>query len=196
MTGIKKQYYGAEIGANFKLSSALDLKMIGTWSEAKNTNNAHVRYLNSTKATYTDDIVMNKDMRESGTPLTATSIGLSYHQNGWYIDLNENYYDRIYLSYSPNLRYQGTLTTMGSVDNEGNFIVPSQAKGHGGFMTDASIGRSIRLPKGSLNINLMVTNIFNNRKIVTGGYEQSRSSYTVKTNSDGTATLNNMRTYN
>ncbi|HCN54303.1 MAG TPA: TonB-dependent receptor [Prevotella sp.] len=195
MTGIKKQYYGAEIGANFKLSSALDLKMIGTWSEAKNTNNAHVRYLNSTKATYTDDIVMNKDMRESGTPLTATSIGLSYHQNGWYIDLNENYYDRIYLSYSPNLRYQGTLTTMGSVDNEGNFIVPSQAKGHGGFMTDASIGRSIRLPKGSLNINLMVTNIFNNRKIVTGGYEQSRSSYTVKTNTDGTATLNNMRTY-
>ena len=192
MTNIKKAYYGVELGARFKLTSFLDLKAIGTWSEAKNTNNADVRYMNSTKGIYYDDIVMNKNMREAGTPLSAYSIGLSYHQSGWFIDLNGNYYDRIYLGYSPSYRYQNTLTTMGNVDNDGNFIVPEQAKGKGGFMLDASIGKSIRLKRGrSISINLMVTNLLNNQKMVTGGYEQSRSDYTVK--DDGT--LNNVRAY-
>ena len=44
-------------------------------------------------------------------------------------------------------------------------------------MLDASIGRSIYLKHGSLSINLMVTNVLNNRNIVTGGFEQSRSDY-------------------
>ena len=57
-----------------------------------------------------------------------------------------------------------------------------QAKGHGGFMIDGSIGRSIYLKKGSLSINLMVTNILNNQHIVTGGYEQGRSDYTSSGN--------------
>jgi hypothetical protein len=166
--------------------------MLGAISEAKNINNCGVRYLNSTKRTYTDDIVMNKGMRESGTPLTVGSVILSYHSGGWFIDLSGNYYDRIYLSYVPSYRYQGTLTTMSSVDMDGNFIVPDQEKGHGGFMLDGSIGHNIRLRHGrSMSINLMVTNILNNRNIVTGGYEQSRSDYTV--NDDGT--MNNIRTY-
>ncbi|MBP3768226.1 MAG: TonB-dependent receptor [Prevotella sp.] len=192
MTNIKKAYYGVEVGARFRLTSYLDLKAIGTWSEAKNTNNANVRYMNSTKGVYYDDIVMNKNMREAGTPLSAYSLGLSYHANGWYIDLNGNYYHRIYLSYSPSYRYQKTLTTMGSVDNNGEYIVPDQARGNGGFMLDASIGKSLRLKKGrSLSINLMLTNLLNNTHIVTGGYEQSRSDYTVK--DDGS--LNNVRAY-
>lgn len=44
-------------------------------------------------------------------------------------------------------------------------------------MLDGSIGKSIRLKKGTLSFNLMVTNILNNQNIVTGGYEQSRSDY-------------------
>ena len=191
MTNMKKDYYGVELGATFKVTSSLDINAIGTWSEAKNMNNATVRYMNSTKGTYTDDICMNKGMREDGTPLSAYSLGLSYHANGWYVDLNGNYYDRIYLSYSPSYRYKNTLTTMSSVDNEGNFIVPAQAKGKGGFMLDASIGRSVYLKHGSMSINLMVNNVLNNRDLCTGGYEQSRSDYTVT--SDGT--LNNMRAY-
>ena len=51
-------------------------------------------------------------------------------------------------------------------------------------MLDGSIGKSIRLKKGQLNLNLMVTNLLNNQRIVTGGYEQSRTDYIVK--DDGT----------
>lgn len=66
------------------------------------------------------------------------------------------------------------LRANGNVDNEGNYVVPGQAKGHGGWMLDGSIGKSVRLKHGQLNFNLMVTNILNNQTIVNGGYEQSR----------------------
>lgn len=192
LTGIKKEYYGLEAGLKFKVTSAFDVKLLGTISDAKIRNNSHVRYMNSTSAEYTDEIVYNKGMRDSGTPLTAASLGLSYHSGGWYIDLNCNYYDRIYLSYSPSYRYESTLGARDNAymensagtdpvyDNDGN-ILPSaleQAKGHGGFMLDGSIGRSIYLKRGMLSINLMVTNILNNQNLCTGGYEQSRSDYT------------------
>ena len=42
-------------------------------------------------------------------------------------------------------------------------------------MIDASIGKSLYLRKGrSMSINLMLTNILNNRNICTGGMEQNR----------------------
>lgn len=55
--------------------------------------------------------------------------------------------------------------------------VPSQAKGKGGFMLDASVGKSIYIGKHQMSINLMLTNILNNRKLVTGGMEQNRQTY-------------------
>lgn len=184
MTNMTKDYYGLELGLDFKLTSYLNFKTLGTLSNAKNTNNANVRYLNSTTAAYVDDVVYNKGMHESGTPLSAYSAIIDFHQGGWFIDFSGTYYDRIYLSYAPSARYGSTLAT---VDNQGNSIIapaPAQAEGKGGFMLDGSIGRNIRLHKGSLSINLMVNNILNNQKMVSGGYEQSRSDYTLRT--DGT----------
>ena len=196
MTGINKVYYGVEWGVNFKITNEFNIKTIGTIAEAKNTNNAHVWYMSSTTGTFNDnndhmpELVLNKNMRESSTPLTAASLIFSYHKWGWFIDLNCNYYDRIYLSYSPSQRYESSLYKRQQVgeeifDNEGNVMESAlaQEKGHGGFMLDASIGRSLRLGRGrQLSINLSVTNILNNQKIVTGGYEQSRSDYTASGN--------------
>ena len=195
MTGIRKKYYGVEAGVDYKVTSAFKIRAIGTISDAKNANNAKVRYLNSTKAVYVDDIVMNKGMREASTPLTAASLILSYSSGGWFIDLKGNYYDRIYLSYSPSYRYQSTLTTMGNVNNDGTYDVPAQAEGKGGFMLDASIGKNLRFKRGKqLSINLSLTNILNNIDICTGGYEQSRSDYTVK-EENGQTLMNNVRAY-
>ena len=197
MTGMKKEYYGLEWGLNFKINSAFSIKTLGTISEAKNTNNADVVYMNSTEGKYYGDIVYNKNMREAGTPLSAYNLTLSYHSKGWYIDVMGNYYDRIYLSYSPSYRYGSTLenrqksylnsgiaTEQVFTTNEaGDKVLLSDAiaqeKGKGGFMLDLSIGKSIWLKKGSLSINLTLTNVLNNRKMVTGGYEQSRSNYSV-----------------
>ena len=178
LTGISKEYIGAELGVDFKLSNIFNIKLLGTISDAQYTNNSNVRYmlsdgtLDTDGNLYRDDVCMNKGMREGGTPLTAGSIDLSYHANGWYIDLIGNYYDRIYLYYSPIVRYYKDFPK----DDNGNRIFSDleQAKGKGGFMLDASIGKSIYTRKGQLSINLMLTNLLNNIKIVTGGMEQNR----------------------
>ena len=201
LTDMKKEYYGVEAGVKFKVTSAFDVKLLGTISDAKIINNAKLAYMESVSgAMHGDDYgtegdtntnwdrVYNKGMRDNGTPLTAASLGVNYHQNGWFLSLNCNYYDRIYLSYSPNYRYRKSIENRKQImsqrgieimdeNNEPRESALSQAKGHGGFMLDGSIGRSIYLKHGSLSINLSLTNILNNRNIVTGGFEQSRSDY-------------------
>ena len=213
MTGIKKAYYGLEWGLNFKVTPSFTVRTIGTVSEAKNLNNSNVIYMHSTEGTYHSDIVYNKNMRESGTPLTALNLTLSYSAKGWFIDLAGNYYDRIYLSYSPSYRYQKTIDNRQKVYENSGIGSPvgewgiskidgkthcdpygsavAQEKGKGGFMLDLSIGKSIRMKKGNLAINLSITNLLNNQKMVTGGYEQSRSNYSVS--DDGT--VGNARVY-
>ena len=210
MTDIKKAYYGVEWGLNFKVTPSFSIKTLGTIAEAKNTNNANVVYMNSTEGKYYGDIVYNKDMREAGTPLTALNLTLSYNAKGWFIDLKGNWYDRIYLSYSPSFRYQSTLDNRQAsyeksgiaaekvydTNEAGDKILLNDAiaqeKGKGGFMLDASIGKSIRMKKGQLSINLSLTNLLNNTSIVTGGYEQSRSNYSVNTT---TGEVGNARVY-
>ena len=197
MTNIQKEYYGLEWGLKFKLNSAFSIKTLGTISEAKNMNNADVIYMKSTEGTYHNDIVYNKNMREGGTPLSCYNLTLSYNAKGWFIDVMGNYYDRIYLSYSPSYRYGSTLLNrQKSYENSGiieekvfdtnasgeKVLLESavaQAKGSGGFMLDLSIGKSIRMKKGQLSVNFSVTNLLNNRTLVTGGFEQSRSNYSV-----------------
>ena len=233
MTGIKKAYYGLEWGIKIKLNSAFSIRTIGTISEAKNMNNSAVRFMNSTEGTYHDDIVDNKNMRESGTPLSAYNLTLSYSSKGWFIDVAGNYYHRIYLSYSPVFRYETSLekrqeswSKLYDVNhgqpNLGNdpskYIVcgeqvyytaaqaaqdPSvqegqllpgvidQQKSNGGFMLDLSIGKSIRMKKGQLSINLSLSNLLNNTKLCTGGYEQGRMNFSVnsETGETGSARL-------
>ncbi|HCD77389.1 MAG TPA: TonB-dependent receptor, partial [Prevotella sp.] len=148
MTDVQKEYYGIEYGLNFKLSSAFNLKFIGTLSEAKYMDDPTVIYMMSNTGEYSKaQTAYMKNVHESGTPLSAHSIGLSFHQGGWYIDLAGNYYDRIYLSPSVYHRYEENC--------HGQY--QEQTKGDGGFMLDGSIGKSIYLKHGSLSINLTVS---------------------------------------
>lgn len=51
----------------------------------------------------------------------------------------------------------------------------TQEKLKNGFLLDASIGKLIYLKnRRSLNFNLSASNILNNQKMITGGYQQAR----------------------
>ena len=69
--------------------------------------------------------------------------------------------------------------------------VIDQQKSKGGFMLDLSIGKSIRMKKGQLSINLSLSNLLNNTKLCTGGYEQGRMNFSVnsETGETGSARL-------
>ena len=196
LTGVKKMYIGVELGLRVKITSSLDILALGTYSEAKYTDNTTVNWMSSTTGEMKQEICHNDGMRASGTPLAAASLGVNYRINRWYLNLTGNYYDRIYLSYSTNMRYEQNLKNAGRF-HAGEYDVPAQAKGNGGFMLDASIGRQFYVFHNPLSVNLQLCNLTNRRNITTGGYEQSRSNYSVtETESAGTDVTTKPRTYN
>lgn len=196
LTGVKKEYYGVELGLKFNLTSSLSVVALGTYGEAKYIDNTNVYWMSSTTGEVKQELCHNKGMRANGTPLAAAGIGLNYRIKRWYLGLNGNYYDRIYLSYSTNMRYEKNLQNAGRY-HAGEYDVPEQAKGNGGFMLDASIGRQFFVWHHPLSVNLQLCNLTNRRNITTGGYEQSRSNYSVtETESTGTDVTTKPRTYN
>ena len=196
---ITKRNYGAELGAKFKVTSNFDITLLGTYSEAEIVGNTNVDYMLSDVGTLKRTTCFADGMRESGTPLAAASLALNYRVNGWYLGLTGNYYDRIYLSYTPVTRLQSVQELWAANNYGGAFIdvdgtpvyaIPEQAKGNGGFVLDASIGKQFYLGKNPLSVNLNLSNITNNTRLCTGGYEQSRANYSVN---DGEMSS---RTYN
>ena len=181
MTGVEKQYMGVELAAQIKILSNLKLNLIGTYSDAEYTNNPNAQLTFENESETTTDRVYAKGMKESGTPLSAYSIGLDYSVNGWFLEVKGNYYHRGFIDFSSYRRLSSVLAadeTSGTVGEDGQTItvmLPEQEEFDGGFMLDLSVGKYIRMKKGrSLSINLTLNNVLNNTNMKTGGYEQNR----------------------
>ena len=151
-------------------------------------------------------IVVMDGVKVGSTPLTAASVGLNYYIKGWYFNIALNYYDRVYIDAAPYRRlgkiidnyitdshavnyYTAAIANAYSQAKASGGVVfdatteaisatytQEQEKFKGGFMLDASIGRSIYLKGGKrLSINLQLQNLTNNTNMKTGGYEQNRA---------------------
>lgn len=176
MTGLQKRHYGFEAAIVYNVTSSLSFNIVGTINEAKYTKNGNGFLISENEKVVQNDEVYMKGVHVDGTPLTALSLGADYNTKGWYLSANANYYDNVYIGASS---YRRLSSVVGEpvIDSEGNTIldIPSQYKGKGGWLIDASIGKSINLRSGQrLNINLQLQNILNNENMVTGGYEQNR----------------------
>ena len=181
MTGVNKEHYGIEAALVYKVTSALSFNVLAAITEAQYTNNPLGSFMTEDDQELKNDkeTIYMDGARMGGTPLTALSFGVDYNVNGWYLSANLNYYDRIYVSPSLFARKASMVKDEGGYDENGNPVsslkAPSQFHGDGGFLLDASIGKSIRLKGGKqLNINLSLNNILNNEDMITGGYEQNR----------------------
>ena len=179
MTGVEKQHMGVEAALSVKIISNLTFNAIGTISNAEYINNPQANLTYENESETNSDIVCIDGMKESGTPLSAYSIGLDYSVDGWFFNVNGNYYHRGYIDFSTYRRLYGILKQNGNVsigeNGEEVINIPEQERFKGGWMLDPSIGKYIRLAKGrSMSINLTVNNVLNNTNMKTGGYEQNR----------------------
>lgn len=177
LAGVNKSFRGVEAGVSVKLNSNFTLSMAGTLADYKYTNNA-VGYKSYENGAYPDamDSVMLKDskLKIAAGPQLAGNVTLSYfHPKMWFVDLTLNYFDNNYLDFAPNRFTKGSLALYTS--DEIKNVLGTQEKLNGGFLLDASVGKVIYLKnKRSLNINVSASNILDNRKMVTGGYQQAR----------------------
>ena len=91
----------------------------------------------------------------------------------WFADATLNYFDNNYLDFAPS-RFRETNIALYTTD-EIKKTLGTQEKLEGGFLLDASVGRLVYLPnRSSLNFNLSISNVLDNRNLITGGYQQAR----------------------
>ena len=69
--------------------------------------------------------VIADGMRVSSTPLTAVSLGANYSIKGWFFEATANYYDRVYVGFSPYRRLNSTY------NGDGHFYTPSGTDANG-----------------------------------------------------------------
>ena len=177
MTGVDKLHYGLEAAIVYNITSSLSINAIASVGDAEYLNNANGFLISENEKVVLKDKVYMKGVKLDGTPLTALSLGADYNIKGWYLSANVNYYDRIYIDASKYARLASVVgePVIDATTGEERLDIPSQYKGKGGFIVDASIGKSISLRGGKkLNLNLSLSNLLNNQKLITGGYEQNR----------------------
>lgn len=110
------------------------------------------------------------------SPQLATSLGLAWNRNYWFIDADVQYFANTYLDMNPLYRTDmATLGPDGIATAEEVEYMASQEKFDPAFLVNLSIGKSWYIQrKYQIGFSLNARNLLNNRQVRTGGYEQTR----------------------
>lgn len=184
-TGIRKRHRGVEIGMAYKITPSVTVSAAATFSryQYRNRPKGTRSYENGMMPDTTTTVYL-KNFYVGGTPQTAVNVGIDWAApKSWFFNINGSYMADAYVSLSPirhealpNLWQQYPDTELLQQKME---ELAEQDKLNNAFVLNASIGKVIYIKRRySLNINLNVDNILNNRKVMVYGYQQGRFDYT------------------
>lgn len=149
---------------------------------------AYVTADNTNEVLAESQTIYNQYMKIHNTPQLASTLGFSYRSpKFWFVYVNFNYFDQIYLDWNP-VRRTAEATELVEYQSEQWYSILEQEKLKGQFTMDASGGYSWKLDKTFdkmkkaqyLNFNIGLTNLTNNKKFITGGFEQLRYDFDNK----------------
>lgn len=121
-----------------------------------------------------DRTIYSKNYFVAGTPQQAGSVGISYNaKNFWFININCNYARRSYISPFWDRRTAESVTDL-PIDDPGRIELLREEELPDAFTLDFFGGKSFKIKKYFLNLNIGVNNILNNQNILSNGYEQNR----------------------
>ena len=139
-------------------------------------NNVPVAYWKQTEYVNDDGKYVKQKHYIPSTPQTAMSLGLAYNYNYWFIDGDVEFFDRAYLDMNPLYRTDYAVAGLDNTitDTEVEYMT-TQEKFAPAFLVNVSIGKSWYIQrKYQLGFSLNAKNLLNNKKVKTGGYEQTR----------------------
>ena len=182
MTGIDKRHTGIEVALDAAIGQGFSATAVASVGQFIYNSRPLVTATQDNYQTtiIKDQEIYNENLRVSGSPQSAYSLGINYRsKHYWFFNINFNFFDDIYLDYSPARR---TLAALDGIDKDSELwnSILSQKKYAGQFTMDISGGWSWKLNSRLLNrttflvFNIGVTNILNNQDLVIGGYEQTR----------------------
>ena len=189
LTGVHKQYKGVEVGLSYKLSPSLTVSGAANIARYQYKNNPFGTrsYENGSETDVTKQVYL-KNYYVAGTPQECYSLAFNWAgPHMWFVELNGAWMNRSYVSMSP-IRHemQEEFFFLANTEEEIMSLIKdfsAQDKLNEALIINASIGHVIYLTRSaSLNINLNLNNILDNRNIQTGGYQQGRTDTNDYTN--------------
>lgn len=168
---------------SFKITPSLTATFAGTYAKYQYKNNPQgTRSFENGLYADTTQTVYLKNFYVGSTPQTVCNLGLDWAAPGnWFFNVNGTWMGDAYVSLSP--AYHEALPELWkNIEN----CTPeklqakieelsTQDKLKNAFSLNVSVGKLIYINrKVSLNLNLNVNNVLNNRDIVTNAYQQGR----------------------
>ncbi len=192
MSGIDERHVGVELG--FKVPTPvpnLSLQGVFTYGRYIYTSNPTMYQTYDNSAEYvagTYGVIIpywkshptadGKTVQHyvAGTPQLATSLGLAWNKNYWFIDADVDFFGDSYLDMNPLYRTDmATAGPDGQVTAQEIEYMAAQEKFKNFALVNASVGKSWYIQsKYQLGFSLQVKNLLNNKDVRTGGYEQTR----------------------
>jgi len=187
ISGMNQRHMGAELGTEIRLSSMFTLILAGTFGDYRYSNNPMV-YTNAENGTELFDgfntdaerKVYWKNFFVAGSPQVAGTLGLRFNHNFWWVNINANYFDRIFGQINPDRRTsaaRGTLDLNNPDDLALYHKIADQERIKGQFTLDLSVSKSWRIKRYTIGFNVSVTNILNNKNLITSAWEAYRFDY-------------------
>lgn len=185
LKGVHTRYKGVEIGAAYKITPSITLSAAATF--------ARYQYKNRPEGTRSYENGMMEDINQKvylknfyigGTPQTAANIGIDWAApKSWFFNVNASWMGDAYVNLSP-IRHEALpnlwekYPTLEELEAKMSQLA-EQDKLKDAFVLNASIGKLVYINrKVSMNFNLNVENILNNKNIQTYAYQQGRFDYT------------------
>ena len=183
MTGVRRVYKGVELGMAYKITPSVTATFAGTYARFQYKSNPEgTRSFENGMYPDTTQTVYLKNYYLGSTPQYAANIGIDWAApNNWFFNINGTFQGDAYVNLAP--RYHEVLP--GLAEQYPDYTkeqlmdkiieLSAQDKLKNAFTLNASIGKVIYINrKVSLNVNLNVNNILNNRDVVTYAYQQGR----------------------
>jgi hypothetical protein len=177
MTGVNTQYQGIELGLEAKFLRGFTATEVFGMGEYIYTNRplAQAWRNNSGEQLFSNRVVYLKNYKVGGTPQTIVGLGLRYNSKKyWYVGVYFNYFADMYIEPNPDRRTEASISKYIPTDPQWQQLL-GQEKLPSKYTIDANVGKSFRIKgKYTLGINGSVSNLLNNKTIISNGIEQLR----------------------
>ena len=189
ISNIGKIHMGLEFGAEVKVYKGLNLTAAAAIGQYTfNTRQSATVTADNSAATLDKNVIVYSKDFYVPTAQQAYTIGFDYRSpKFWFLNVNFNYFDKMYLNYNPIRRTATAVSGLEEGSAKWNQII-NQTELDPQYTLDAFAGYSWLMnrkfkdlkKRTFLVFNVGVNNILDNRNIVSGGFEQLRFDFAEK----------------
>ncbi len=186
LTNIDRRHLGGEFAIEAQIFTGFKISAVSAIGQNIYTSrqSATITLDNSAEILARDLTIYSKNFFVANGPQFANSLGFHYNSSKFFANLYVNYFDRIFIDYNRVRRTEEAVDLVEPGSQLWNDILQQQEM-DGQFTVDIFGGTSFKvndwikkLERSTyLYLTVGVNNILNNRKFITGGFEQTRLDY-------------------